>query len=159
METTPKKVGRKTLLNENRLNGIKTMLTAGAYVEDACRSVGIHRATFYNWIQRGNIQRERLAAGLKVEPEENLFLEFLDTVEQADAEGIISHVMNIDNAAKNGTWQASAWILERKQPHKWGRADRTEISGPQGGPIEINVSTEELERKISRILERREIEE
>ena len=66
--------------------------------------------------------------------------------------------MNIDNAAKNGAWQASAWILERKQPKKWGRYDRTEISGPNGGAIQINVTTEELERKISHILKTREIE-
>jgi hypothetical protein len=66
--------------------------------------------------------------------------------------------MNIDNSAKNGTWQASAWILERKQPKKWGRYDRTEITGADGGPIQINVSTEELERKVNRILERRELD-
>ena len=134
------------------------MLRAGSYVDDACRAVGIHRATFYNWMQRGNVQRERLNAGLEIEPDEQIFLEFLDTVEEADAEGIIGHLMNIDHAAKNGTWQASAWILERKQPRKWGRFERTEISGPEGGPIHINVSTEELERKVARILERRELE-
>lgn len=155
---TPARTGRKTLLNEQRLETIATMLRAGAYVDDACRAVGIHRSTFYNWMQRGNIQRERLNAGLEIEASEQPFLDFLDTIEEADAEGIIGHLMNIDNAAKNGTWQASAWILERKQPKKWGRYDRTEITGPEGGPIQINVSTEELERKVTRILERRELE-
>ena len=160
MASTPttKKRGRKTLLNPQRLEAITTMLRAGAYVDDSCRAVGISKATFYVWLNRGNVQRERLAAGLEIEPDEAPYLEFLDAVEEADAEGIISHVMNIDNAAKNGTWQASAWILERKQPRKWGRYDRTEISGPEGGPIQINVSTEELERKVMRILERRELE-
>lgn len=159
MATTPaKKTGRKTLLTDQRQEAIATMLRAGAYVEDACRAVGIHRATFYNWMARGATQRERLNAGLEIEPDEQPYLDFLDTMEEADAEGIIGHVMNIDNAAKNGTWQASAWILERKQPKKWGRADRTEITGPEGGPIQITVSTEELERKVARILERRELE-
>ena len=159
MTATPaRKQGRHTLLNETRKEAIATMLKAGAYVDDACRAVGIHRATFYNWMQRGNVQRERLNAGLEIEPNEAPYLDFLDTVEEADAEGLIGHLMNIDNAAKNGTWQASAWILERKQPKKWGRYDRTEISGPDGGAIQINVSTEELERKISHILKTREIE-
>jgi len=158
MAKTPETRGRKTLLNQQRLEAITTMLRAGAYVDDACRSVGIHKATFYNWLQRGNTQRERLNAGLEIEPKEQPFLEFLDAVEEADAEGIIGHVMNIDHAAKNGTWQASAWILERKQPRKWGRFERTEISGPEGAPIQINVSTDELERKVARILEKREIE-
>lgn len=155
---TPAKRGRKTLLTPERLEAIQTMLRAGAYVDDACRSVGISHTTFYNWLQRGNVQRERLNAGLEIEEDESKFLDFLEAVEEADAEGIIGHLMNIDHAAKNGTWQASAWILERKQPRKWGRFERTEISGPEGGPIQINVSTEELERKVARILERRELE-
>lgn len=153
-----KKRGRKTLLNEQRLEAIATMLRAGAYVDDACRSVGISTQTFYNWIQRGRVQRERAAAGLELESDEKPFLEFIDTIEEADAEGIIGHVMNIDHAAKNGTWQASAWILERKQPRKWGRFDRTEVSGNENAPIHVTVSTEELERKVNRILERRELE-
>lgn len=157
MAKTPETRGRKTLLNQQRLEAITTMLRAGAYIDDACKSVGISNTTFYNWLQRGNVQRERLNAGLETEPKEEPFLQFLEAVETADAEGIIGHLMNIDHAAKNGTWQASAWILERKQPRKWGRFERTEISGPEGGPIHINVSTEELERKVARILEKREL--
>mgnify|MGYP003642701083 CR=1 FL=1 len=159
-EITPakKKAGRKTLLNEARLEAITTLLRAGSYIDDSCKSVGISVGTFYNWMSRGQVQRERQTAGLEIEEKETPFLEFLEAVEVADAEGIVGHVMNIDHAAKNGAWQASAWILERKQPKKWGRHDRTEISGPEGGPININVSTEELERKVNRILERRALE-
>jgi hypothetical protein len=160
MEEKPakKKTGRRTLLNDTRTEAIATMLRAGAYIDDACRAVGISDRTFYNWMQRGQAQDEREAANLPTEPGEEPFLQFFHLIKQADSEGIISHVLNIDNAAKNGTWQASAWILERKQPKKWGRYDRTEITGADGGPIQINVSTEELERKINRILKRREIE-
>jgi len=159
-EKTPvkEKRGRKTLLNNDRLEAITTMLRAGAYIDDSCKSVGISTTSFFNWIARGKVQRERQAAGLQVDPDEVPFLEFLEAIEIADAEGIIGHVMNIDTAAKNGAWQASAWILERKQPKKWGRSDRTEISGPDGGAIQINVSTEELERKVNRILEQRQLE-
>jgi len=159
-EKTPvkEKRGRKTLLNADRLNAITTMLRAGAYIDESCKSVGISTTSFFNWIARGKVQRERQAAGLQTQPDEIPFLEFLEAIEIADAEGIIGHVMNIDNAAKNGAWQASAWILERKQPKKWGRSDRTEISGPEGGAIQINVSTEELERKVNRILEQRQLE-
>jgi len=159
-EKTPvkEKRGRKTLLNADRLNAITTMLRAGAYIDDSCKSVGISTTSFFNWIARGKVQRERQAAGLQTQSDEIPFLEFLEAIEIADAEGIIGHVMNIDNAAKNGAWQASAWILERKQPKKWGRSDRTEISGPEGGAIQINVSTEELERKVNRILEQRQLE-
>lgn len=157
-EKTPKKKGRPSLLNEERQHNITTMLKAGAYIEDAVKASGISVATFYVWMNRGKAQRDRQNANLPVEENELPYLEFLEAVEMADAEGAIGHLMNIDHHAKNGTWQASAWILERKYPKKWGRYDHTEISGPDGGPIHINVSTEELERKIARILERRELE-
>ena len=155
---TPSTRGRKTLLTPERHNAIVTMLEAGGYIEDACEAVGIQPRTYYNWLQRGRDEEDRINAGLKPEKNEEPFLQFFQAVRQAQAEGVISHLKNIDHHAKNGSWQASAWILERKQPRKWGRFDRTEHTGAEGGPIQINVSTEELERKVTRILERRELE-
>lgn len=155
---TPSTRGRKTLLTPERHNAIVTMLEAGGYIEDACEAVGIQPRTYYNWLQRGRDEEDRINAGLKPEKNEEPFLQFFQAVRQAQAEGVISHLMNIDHHAKNGSWQASAWILERKQPRKWGRFDRTEHTGAEGGPIQVNVSTEELERKVTRILERRELE-
>jgi transposase len=38
-----------------------------------------------------------------------------------------AHVANITQAAKDGTWQASAWWLERRQHAAWGKVDRVEI--------------------------------
>lgn len=157
---TPKKEtrGRKTLLNPERQKAIITMLEAGGYVDEACQAVGIDESTYYNWLKRGKDEEDRINAGIAPTPKETPFFEFFKAVRQAQAEGIMSHLMNIDHHAKNGTWQASAWILERKQPRKWGRFDRTEHTGPQGGPIQVNVSTEELERKVAAILEKRAIE-
>jgi hypothetical protein len=38
------------------------------------------------------------------------------------------------------TWTAAAWILERRQPDRWGRRERIEHSGPGGKPIETTVN-------------------
>jgi transposase len=159
MSTVTKKgPGQPTKLTPERMNAIVTMLEAGGYIEEACEAVGIGRSTYYSWLSRGQEESDRINAGMEPNPKETPFLEFLNTVSKANAEGIMGHVLNIDRAAKDGTWQASAWILERKQPHKWGRRDRTEVTGEGGGPIHVNVSTEELERKVARILERRALE-
>jgi len=153
-----KKVGRPTSLTPERMNSIVAMLEAGGYIEDACEAVGIDPRTYYNWLSRGRDEEDRLAAGVEPSENETPFLQFFQAVRKANAEGIMGHVLNIDRAAKDGTWQASAWILERKQPHKWGRRDRTEHTGEGGGPIQFAVSTEELERKVARVLERRALE-
>jgi len=158
--SSPKKSagGRKTLLTPERQQAIITMLEAGGYIDDACEAVGVDPSTYYKWLKRGKDEEERLNAGLDPDPKHTLFFEFFQAVRKANAEGVMSHILNIDHHAKDGTWQASAWILERKQPHKWGRRDRTEHTGEGGGPIQVNVSTEELERKVARVLERRALE-
>ncbi len=33
-------------------------------------------------------------------------------------------------------WQAAAWRLERKMPHKWGRH---EVTGADGGAIQVKA--------------------
>ena len=156
---TPAKRGRKTLLTPERQDAIVTMLEAGGYIEDACEAVGIDPRTYYHWLKRGKDEEDRINADIAPTPNETPFLQFFQAVRKAQADGIMQHVMNIDHHAKNGTWQASAWILERKQPRKWGRFDRTEHTGPDGGPININVSTEDLERKVAAILDKRVLEQ
>ena len=38
------------------------------------------------------------------------------------------------------TWTAAAWILERRQPERWARRERMELTGAGGGPVESNVN-------------------
>ena len=50
-------------------------------------------------------------------------MEFSNAVKKALADGELYHVNNIRRHAQNN-WQASAWMLERKFPKKYGRQDR-----------------------------------
>lgn len=151
-----KKTGRPTLLDEDRLERISNALRDGASIEHASRAAGIHRATYHNWVERGRNERDRRGAGLPADENETPFLDFLDTIEKAQAEAAVNFIGEIASHARNGTWQAAAWILERKYPREWGRFDRTEHTGPEGGPVKLDVSTEDLERKVQRILETRD---
>ena len=51
----------------------------------------------------------------------NMYSEFSEAVKKARAEAEGAHIRNIRKAADNGTWQASAWFLERSFPQKWGK--------------------------------------
>lgn len=74
----------------------------------ACEIVGIHYDTFRDWEKNKPEFSERLkkAEDLK-----------LTTIEETS-------ISNIMNAANSGIWQASAWLLERLFPNKYGKRDR-----------------------------------
>lgn len=154
---TPNKTGRKTKLTPEVQQAIIDALKTGSYVEDAAAYVGITATTLWNWMDRGNKERNRLAAFPDTEPDttEVAFLEFLEAVETARAAAHLRAVAQIQKAAADGTWQAAAWYLERSAPKKWGRRDTTEVTGAEGGAIRIDVATDELERKISKIIQKR----
>jgi hypothetical protein len=134
-----------TKLNETTQKRIVEAISTGNYMETAARYAGIDRKTFYNWMERG--------AGDDAEP---LYREFREAVEEAKAAAEVRAVLRITQAANDGTWQAAAWWLERTRPKQWGRQDRTEVTGPEGGAVKIDVTAEELENKIAQLLAQRE---
>lgn len=155
----PKKAGgRQTLLTPQRQQTIVNLISAGNYIETACQAVGISHQTWANWQNRGRTERERLNVqkDAKPDPKETPYLEFVEAVEKAFAEAEARNLALIQNAALAGTWQAAAWILERTRGKRYVRTEKAEVSGPEGAPVRIDVSTEDLERKISKILEKRE---
>ena len=105
--------GQPTKLTPEIQKTICEELRVGSYVETAVVIAGIHRSTFYRWLKRGE----------EGDPE---YVEFCDTVKKAIAEAEIDAVKRIRDAGKN-TWQAVAWWLERRFPHKWGRHERPVI--------------------------------
>lgn len=125
-------MGRPTKLTPEVQDKIVAALRAGNYQETAAAYAGIHRDTFYGWMERG-----------KNEPG-SIYSDFSEAVERAKADAEVRDVALIDRAAADGSWQAAAWKLERKFPQKWGRVNRTEISGPEGKPVEVRTSVEAI---------------
>jgi transposase len=120
-------MGRPTKLTPEVQERIITALRAGNYQETAANYAGISAKTFYEWMQRG-----------KDEPE-SIYRDFREAVEKAKSDAEVRDLYLIDQAAQSGSWQAAAWKLERKFPQKWGRVNRTEISGPEGKPLKVEV--------------------
>ena len=122
-------MGRPTKLTPEVQDKIVNALRAGNYQETAAKYAGISDKTFYEWMRRGESD----------DPKEAIFVEFRQAVEKAKSDAEVRDVALIDKAASDGTWQAAAWKLERKYPHRWGRVNRTEISGPEGQPIKVET--------------------
>lgn len=122
-------MARPTKLTGDVQERICNALRAGNYQETAAQYAGISAKTFYEWMKRGESDDES----------EQIYREFREAVESAKASAEVRDVALIDRAAHDGSWQAAAWKLERKYPHRWGRVHRTEISGPEGKPLHVEV--------------------
>lgn len=117
-------VGRKTKLDDTVTARIVTAIQAGNYQDAAARHAGIHPATFYDWMARG-------------EAGEAQYAEFHDAVKKAAADAEV-HAVAVVRQAMNDSWQAMTF-LERRHPERWGRRQVLEHSGRGGGPIEHTV--------------------
>jgi len=150
----PKKRGRKSLIKPELIEKIAGYIRIGIFVDEACGACGIGRTTFYNWLERGRAERERMSLLGLTEPSESEkeFVEFLNTVESAYDEATLRNMAVIAKASERGDWRAASWWLEQARPHKYGKKERIEMTGADGGAVKITVEMGELEEKISKVL-------
>tara|TARA_R100001530_G_scaffold113355_1_gene80369 strand:+ start:448 stop:939 length:492 start_codon:yes stop_codon:yes gene_type:complete len=112
------------IVDDNIRDKLIAAIQRGAYIETAAAFAGINKDTFYRWLKKGSIEKE------------GPFRDFSDAVEKAMAESEVRDIDLIDRAAASGTWQASAWRLERKFPKRWGRKQAHTLTGIDGGPVQ-----------------------
>ena len=105
---------RYKFLDESVWQRLNQAISVGAYIEDACVFAGISSRQFRRW-------RELAEQG--VEP----YAEKWEEINKSESQAIVRNLFNIQNASNNGTWQASAWLLERKYPDKYGKKDTVNI--------------------------------
>ena len=93
-------------------NRIIAAVRNGASVEVAAQAAGVSKSAVYNWLAWGR------------EPDaEPHFVELVEALEKASGENQTRLIAVIQKATAT-TWQAAAWMLERKYPDQWGRKDR-----------------------------------
>lgn len=104
-------MARRAKLTEEMVRQAIRLKADGLSNGDIICALGIHESTFYRWIgePKNKLQRE-LSEGLKKEEAE--FKHTLLTTIRAAA------------LARNQYWTAAAWLLERKYPDEYGKADR-----------------------------------
>ncbi len=85
----------------------------------ACEYASISEAVFYKWMKKGE---DDLACGKT--SKQSKYVAFIEDVKKARAKFQMRHLARITQASDNGSWQASAWLLERRCPDEYGqRAD------------------------------------
>jgi transposase len=83
-------------------------LRAGNTRRAACAYAGVEQHTFQRWLLR--------------------FAHFAQAIEKAEADAAVRNVAIIQQAARDGTWTAAAWWLERRYPEDYGRRERVDVT-------------------------------
>ncbi len=104
---------------------VAAALELGLSIADACALAGITTMTFRNWARRGKAGEEP-------------FLSFFALIREARAQGRKKHAQAITVAAADD-WRAAAFFLERSDPKKWGRREKTEVDQKSSGQVTIRV--------------------
>jgi len=112
-------------------------LAKGQFVRAACRYAGISHESHYEWLRRAD-------AG-----DGAPFADYADAVRAAAVEGEQAHYDVLTDAAKAGDWRASLEVLRILRPDEYGK-QRLEVSGPEGGPVQVDLRT-----KIAEVLAER----
>lgn len=109
---------RPTKLSHARQESIATMIEQGHSINASCRSNGIHRESFYNWMRKGE------------EQEEGEYADFFDRLTRALGEGERMYEnLLLEIARENEDAATVMSMLKQRYPESWGDVNRGEQSG------------------------------
>lgn len=153
MPKEPKRVGRNAPdVNSDKIKAFINALKNGAYIETACTYTGVGESSVYRWLERGRAENARIESGEKTDPNETPYWELWEAIEKARSEATLRNLTLIQTAAQGGSWQAAAWYLERTTPKLYARRNYNEITGANGGAVEVSLSVDDLNAKIATLM-------
>jgi hypothetical protein len=117
-------MARPTKYTPDTVDRICEAISMGATYDLAAGYGGISYETFNTW------RSEKPA--------------FSDAVKAAEAKAAVGWLTKIEDAAKDGAWQAAAWKLERRYPQDYGR---TVVDQKHSGEISHKVTSIEAIRQ------------
>jgi len=119
----PKPTGRPTKLTDAALQTICQAITAGSTKHHAAEAAGIHRDTLHDWTRR--------------------YPDVSDAIEKAEGMMVVRNVALIQTAATAGTWQAAAWLLERRHSDDFAKpTEKRTLAGEvttDGGSVSFTL--------------------
>jgi hypothetical protein len=131
-------MAQPTKLTEELHEAMIRHLELGTPVRRSVKLVGISHQTHYNWLERGQAERDRLAgdARARMREGERPYVDYLDAVQRAEENAYFRNLVIIQQAARGGTEFETNTIetfhpdgkiksrrtVRRKQPPQWQAA-------------------------------------
>jgi hypothetical protein len=177
----------KSKLTDKRHMIIVEAIKKGNFGSTAASLAGISERSYWRYLQQGEeaapiieewndliedwnsltdkqkIKNQHLKPSEKNQPNPDQIAKWLfwQDIKKAEAEAEAEALNIIHQIAKEGTFQAAAWYLERKFPSKWGRQDKSTVT--YQGNIEHNhtlssgPSEKEIEAAKEKLAQARQI--
>lgn len=128
--------GNRSKLTPEFIKDATRLAEGGLKNVDICKALGIHESTLYDWLQH---------------PERSpLHAELTEELEKARAKRKAFMIQTITKAAREGTWQAAAWWLERCYPKEFARPDRYRDDGVQEAIKAVKELTESIKAQAEK---------
>lgn len=126
-ERVPTKTRHNTKLTKELCDEICKYIEMGNYISRCCEAVGISPSTYHTWKKKGE---------KGIEP----YASFLERVTKVEAKAEIVHTGIIHDVAESGNWLASAWLLERKYPNRFGKREQMALNTDKEFKLEISTA-------------------
>ena len=110
------------------------LVSEGHYAIVVCSYLGIAETSFYSWMRKA---KEDIEAG-----KNSIYVQFLQSIKEAEAKAEMRHLQTIAKAATEGNWQASAWFLKTKHRDRWSERQEVTLQGDAEKPIKVELQWE-----------------
>ena len=139
---------------------ILAALRVGSTFDRAAAYAGIDSATLRRWRKRGELAARKKPS--ERSGTDNRYLAFCTALDTAMASPIVRAETLVVSTVNRGlpstatdsdrrlALDASKFLLERRARSEYGRADSLELTGPDNGPIEHNVTIGDVMAAVAR---------
>lgn len=146
------KAGSGTKLTPKLQDALIKHLKNGNYISTACAAVGISPNTYQGWKRKGRPQEIYDDDGNLVDAiyPDTIYGRFVQAINQAEAEAEIHAVESLKDAFSDD-WRAAEAFLSRKFPQRWNPKVQMEVTGKDGGAIEVQQKRQALFEQLDTI--------
>lgn len=156
-----KSTGRKTKLTPLMLESLVTACRLGLADHKAAGFAGVSPMSLIKWKTKGEDHRNNRKRSIYRQLLEKLEKATADRQAEAlvrvrkHAEGLFTETkkrtvnhpdgtktVSIEETTKAPRLEADTWFLERSAPNEWGPKNRTEVTGANGGPVNMLAWTD-----------------
>jgi hypothetical protein len=121
--------GRRPMLTEELLRRIVEVVRVGNYLKTAAAYCGVGYSTLMLWQQKGRAQQQRIEDGHPPDPEQAIYLQFVEQVSQAESQAQVTAVAYWRKAmADPSQWRAAMEYLARKAPEQWAASSTVHVA-------------------------------
>lgn len=140
---------------EGMVDKIIEVLEMGGTQQDAAVLAGVSYDTLKQWLRRGRRMREKFEDGGDVALTgywDKMYISLVEMIETKDAEERLKLLHRIHNFGEE-TWQANAWLLERKHGFTQGGTVTHKHVGEDGGAIRFTLDLGERSESVKAAIE------